>query len=121
MRPETARQLRRAIWSQRLRSYGPTVGLVLACVVLGGYLFNVRIDRSDPTVALTQINGTILDARRVAGRAAVFIAHVKLDTGKEVDADSTLAAVLRPSERVTVSEARHASGKLSYHVLQVMH
>ncbi len=120
MRPEMARELQRAIWRQRFKSYGPTVTLVLVCAVLGGYLFSFRLDRADPTMALTQLNGTIFEAHRVSGRAAVFVAHIRLDDGKDVNADSTLAAVLKPNERVLLSQARHASGKVSYHVLQVL-
>lgn len=120
MQPELARKMQRAIWRYRLRSYGPTAALVALFVVLGGFVISYRFDRVDPTVGLTQFAGTILQAQRVAGRAAIFIAHVRLDDGREVDADSTLATVLEPTKRVIVSEARHASGKTSFHVLQVV-
>ena len=120
MRPALARRLERALWLQRLRTLGPTVLFLIVCVVLGGYVFSQRLDRTDPTVSLTQISGTITEAHRVAGRAAVFVAHVRLDDGREVDADSVLATVLVPNERVSVSIARHASGKLSFHVVQIV-
>ncbi len=120
MRPEAARKLGRAIWTQRLRTFGPTVLFLLLCVAAGGYLFAPRADRGDPTVSVTQINGTVLEAHRVSGRAAIFIAQVRLDDGKVVTADSTLAAVLLPHERVILSQTQHASGKLSHRVLQVL-
>lgn len=121
MRPEMAKKLQRAVWRQRLTSYGPTVLLLIGCTVLGGWFFSFKMDRADPTVALTQVNGTVIEAKRVASKASVTIAHIRLDDGKEVDADSTLPLPLVPNEHVVLNEYKHASGKLSYHVLQVKH
>lgn len=119
MRPDMARKLGRAIWRQRLVTYGPTFALLLFCASIGGYLFTQKLGRSDPMVETMQVDGTIMEAHRVSGRAAVFIAHVRLDDGREVDADSTLTTALVPKERVVVSQSRHASGKVSHHVMQL--
>jgi hypothetical protein len=96
------------------------VALLAFCAVLGGTFFNMKLDRADPTVELTQVSGIVLEAHRAAGRAAVFIAHVRLDDGREIDADSVLPSPPAQHERVLLSQSRHASGKVSHHVLKMI-
>jgi len=119
MRPEMARKLAQAIWRQRVTTYGPTLLLLIVCTSLGGWFFSYRLDRADPAIAMTEVTGIVMEARRVASKTAVTIAHIRLDDGKEIDADSTLPAPLIPNEHVVLNEMRHASGKMSYHVLKV--
>lgn len=121
MRPDMARKLQRAIWMNRLKAYGPTVLFVMVCVIAGGFWFNSRLASGDPTVSVVQTAGTVQATTRVASRAAIYIVHVKLDDGKEVDADSTLAVIPVANERVALNQARHASGKTTYHVTHVVH
>ena len=121
MRPEMARKLQRAIWISRLKVYGPTLFLLALCVLGGGYWYSSRLASGDPTVNLVQITGTVTASNRVASRAAIYIVHVKLDDGNEVVADSTLTIIPVASDHVTLNKATHASGKMTYHVLQVAH
>ena len=116
-----AKRLQRAIWRQRLITYVPTALLLIGGTLIGGWVFSFKLDRADPTVAMTQVDGTVLEAHRVASKVVTYIAHVRLANGKEIDADSTLPVPLPPNEHVVLNEMRHASGKTSYHVLQVKH
>ncbi len=118
MREEISRRLTRAIWRRRLATWGPA--LVLAVMGAAAYLMELRVERMDPAEDVTTLAATVLSARRLPSKANVSIAHLLTDSGEEVDADSQLGVVLQPTERVTVSRVRHASGKVSFHVVAVL-
>jgi len=121
MRPEVARRLTRAVWKQRAKSWLPTVLLVVALSAGAIYQLDYRIAHMDRTVAVTAVNGVVVSARRLPTKAGVTLAHVRLDDGSEVDADSTLPVAPHTYDRVMLERAQHASGRVSYHVAQVRH
>jgi acyl dehydratase len=120
MREEMSRRLTRAIWRRRLATWGPALVLALAVMGAAAYLMELRIERMDPAQDVTTLAATVLSARRLPSKANVSIAHLLTENGEEVDADSQLGVVLQPTERVTVSRVRHASGKVSFHVVAVL-
>lgn len=114
---DKARRLGTLIWRERLRRWLPPV-LGVLCLFGGLTLyFNWQSSHSDPTVELHPRSGTVLNVKRQTLRSAAIV-HVRLDDGSEVDAFSGLGAILAPGTPVQIGEARHASGRLTYDILQ---
>lgn len=113
---EKARQLSRLVWRERLRRALP---IVLAVVLLGAgatYFFLKQIERADRTVDVTMHDGKIVNVKKMGAARGAAIVHVMLDDGRDVDAYSAMRVVPLPGAHVTISEARHASGKLTYDI-----
>ncbi len=114
---EKARQLSRLVWRERLRRALP---IVLAVVLLGvgaTYFFLKQIERADRTVDVTMHDGKVIDVKKQGAARGAAIVVVHLDDGRDVDAFSALRVVPIPGAHVTISEARHASGKLTYDIM----
>lgn len=114
---DKSRRLSALIWRERLRKWIP-IGLAIVCL-FGGltFYFNWQSNHSDPTIDLHARSGTVLGVKRQTLRSAAIV-HVKLDDGSEVDAFSGLGTFLTPGTPVQIGEARHASGRLTYDILQ---
>ena len=113
---EKARQLSRLVWRERLRTALP---FVLAVVLLGAgatYFFLQQIERTDRTVDVKVHDGKVVNVKKQGASRAAAIVVVHLDDGRDVDAFSGLRVVPAPGAHVTISEARHASGKLTYDI-----
>lgn len=112
---DRARALTRLVWRERLRTLLPLV--VLAAIGFAGltFYFNWHRGKADPTVAIAEIHGTVLEVRRQTLRSAAIV-HVKLDDGRDVDAFSGLGALLPPGTHVDIAASTHASGKHTYDI-----
>jgi len=116
---DKARRLSSLIWRERLRRYLPLVAAaVLLVVVFTAVLLN-QARRADRTVDVTLREATVVHIKRiaVATRAAIVIVH--LAGGDDVDAFSTVQPVPAIGARVEVSEAHHASGRLTYDITRL--
>jgi hypothetical protein len=120
MRKEVSQKLTRAIWRQRFRTWGSAALVALAVLAGAAYLMELRIGRLDPATEAKTVQATILEAHRLPARANISVARIRTDAGEEADADSQLGVILQPRERVAVSRVRHASGKVSYHIVEVL-
>jgi hypothetical protein len=113
---EKARRLWRLVWRDRLLRGLP---IVLAVVVLAGgatFFFLKQIERADRTVDIKLHDGTVVTVKKTGAARGAAIVHVMLDDGRDVDAFSALRVVPIPGTHVHISEARHASGKLTYDI-----
>ncbi len=115
---EKSRHLKQLIWRERLRKWVPALAVFAALFGLLIYLTNLRQGRADPTVDVRNLSGSVTAVLRPPSRG-MSIVHVRLDDGRETDALSQLPRLLPPGSRVTMTESRHASGKLSYDVTGV--
>ena len=113
---EKARQLSRLVWRERVRRFLP---IVLGVVLLMGAatVFLVRqMERADRTVEVTTHDGTVVNVKKFGAARGAAVVHVHLDDGRDVDAFSGLRVVPVAGTHVTISEARHASGRLTYDI-----
>jgi hypothetical protein len=113
---ENARRLTRLVWRDRLLRALPIVVAVAVLAAGFTFLFLERIERADLTVDVTMHDGTVLGVKKLAAARGAAIVHVHLDDGRDVDAFSALRLVPIAGAHVQISEARHASGKLTYDV-----
>jgi hypothetical protein len=113
---ENARRLTRLVWRDRLRRILP---FVLAILVLAGgatFFFLKQVERADRTLDVTAHEGTVTNVKKLGATRGAAVVHVHLDDGRDVDAFSAMRVVPVPGTHVQVSEARHASGKLTFDV-----
>jgi hypothetical protein len=116
---EKARALSRLVWRERVRRFLP---IVLGVVLLMGAatVFLVKqMDRADRTVDVKMHDGTVVNVKKVGAARGAAVVHVHLDDGRDIDAFSALRVVPLAGAHVTISEARHASGRLTYDVTGV--
>ena len=116
---DKARRLSSLIWRERLRRFLPLA--VTAVVLLGvsTLIFINQARRADRTVDVKERDATVVHVKQfaVARRAAIITVH--LDGDRDVDAFSTLATVPAIGAHVVVSEARHASGRMTYDITHI--
>jgi hypothetical protein len=117
---EKARQLSRLVWRDRLRRALPIVAAVVVLAVGATYFFLKQIERADRTVDVTMHDGTVVHVKKAGAARGAAIVQVHLDDGRDVDAFSAMRVVPAPGSHVQISEARHASGKLTYDVTGLM-
>ncbi len=111
---DKAKRLSALVWRERAKFWLPlVVGAIAICGALT--LLAVRqVGKVDQTVAVETHTATVVTVTRNARSAATV--HVLLDDGREVDAFSAMRLVPVHGARVVVSQARHASGRLTYDV-----
>ena len=114
MSEDKSRRLKAMVWRERARRWVP---IVLGLVVLfagATYMLSSQLTRADRTLEVASHTGTVTGITRSGPRSA--IAHVHLDDGRDVDALSQFNLIPPAGSHVTVSESRHASGRLTYDV-----
>jgi hypothetical protein len=111
---DKSRRLTAMVWRERAKRWVP-VALVLVLLFAGAtYMLSNQLSKADRTLDVVSHSGTVTGMKRAGLRSA--IAHVHLDDGRDVDALSQLNVIPPAGTHVTVSESRHASGRLSYDV-----
>jgi len=116
--PQNSRRLTQLVWRDRARRWVPIVAAVV--VGLGGlaYVTELQIGRVDRTVDVVTHDATVLTIKNPGARgAAVF--HVHLDDGRDVDAVSTMRLTPAHGAHMTVTEAKHASGRSTFDVVRL--
>jgi hypothetical protein len=113
---ENARRLTRLVWRDRLRRILPFVLAILALAGGTTFFFLEQIERADRTVDVTTREGTVTNVKQLGAARGAAVVHVHLDDGRDVDAFSAMRVVPVPGAHVQISEARHASGKLTFDV-----
>lgn len=116
--PQNSRRLTQLVWRDRARRWVPIVAAVV--VGLGGlaYVTELQIGRVDRTVDVVTHDATVLTIKNAGARgAAVF--HVHLDDGRDVDAVSTMRLTPAHGAHMTVTEAKHASGRSTFDVVRL--
>ena len=114
---DKSRRLTAMIWRQRVKQWVP-VALVLVLLFAGAtYMLSNQLSKADKTLNVVSHSGTVTGITRAGPRSA--IAHVHLDDGRDVDALSQLNVIPLAGTHVTVSESRHASGRLSYDITRL--
>jgi hypothetical protein len=116
---DKARRLTALVWRERARRWLPVLLVVL--VLAGGvtFMLSSQVERADRTVAVHQREGTVLSIKQGGSRGASIV-RVHLDDGRDVDAYSTSRIVVPKGAHVIVTEARHASGRLTYDVVRLV-
>ena len=116
---DKARRLSSLIWRERLRRFLPLA--VTAVVLLGvsTLIFINQARRADRTVDVKERDATVVHVKQFAVRAGAAIITVHIDGDRNVDAFSALQDVPAVGTHVVVSEARHASGRLTYDITRI--
>jgi hypothetical protein len=112
---DKARRLTRLVWRECARTWLPFVAAGLVLVGMLVFMTEWQIGHADRTVNVQVHDATVLDVKRTTARGAAVV-RVHLDDGRDVDALSALRLQSRAGAHVVVSEARHASGRLTYGV-----
>ena len=114
---DKSRRLTALVWRERAKRCVPVV-LVLMLLFAGAtYMMSRQLSRADQTLNVVSHAGTVTGITRAGPRSA--IAHVHLDDGRDVDALSQFNVIPPAGTHVTVSESRHASGRLTYDVTRL--
>jgi hypothetical protein len=116
---DKARQLSSLVWRERLRRFLP---LTLAALLLAGIFTAVLLNqarRADRTVDVKVREATVVHLKQIAVGRGAAILTVHLEADRDVDAFSTVQPVPPVGAHVEVSEARHASGRLTYDITRV--
>ena len=113
---EKARALSRLVWRERARRFLPIVLGVLLLMGAATVFLVKQMDRADRTVEVNMHDGTVVNVKKVGPSRGAAVVHVHLDDGRDVDAFSVLRVVPVAGAHVTISEARHASGRMTYDI-----
>jgi hypothetical protein len=116
---DKARRLSSLIWRERLRRLLPVAATALVLLGVSTFLFINQARRADRTVDVKQRNATVVHVKRLAVARGAAIITVHLDGNRDVDAFSTLATVPAVGAHVVVSEARHASNRMTYDITRI--
>ena len=116
---DKARRLSSLIWRERLRRFLPLAATAVVLVGVSTLIFINQARRADRTVDVKQRDATVVHVKQFAVRAGAAIITVHLDGDRNVDAFSTLQDVPAVGTHVVVSEARHASGRMTYDITHV--
>lgn len=115
---EKARRLSALVWRERLKRWVPVaIGLVLFAGAFTYYNMQ-QLARVDRTVDVQQHDGTVT-GHKGGNSPTASILYVHLDDGRDVEAFSTFRVAPANGSHVIVSEARHASGRLTYDVVRL--
>ena len=116
---DKARRLSSLIWRERLRRFLPLVATAVVLLGVSTLIFVNQARRADRTVDVKERDATVVHVKQFAVRAGAAIITVHLDGDRNVDAFSTLQVVPAVGTHVVVSEARHASGRLTYDITRI--
>jgi hypothetical protein len=113
---DKARRLSALIWRDRLRRWGPV--FLAALALFGAFTFYLtqQVGRLDRTLDVRVHEATVLKIKRPGTARAGAVVQVHLDDGRDVDAIAAVRLAAVPGAHVTVSEARHASGRSTFDV-----
>ena len=115
-----AKKLSGLVWRERLRKVAIVGAVAAALIGLVVWFTNYRLERADPTLAVTPVEATVTkkDTTRV-GRSG-FVFHAQLGDGREVDAVAPSGFPPAMGVHVVLGEARHKSGRLSYDLIRTV-
>jgi len=113
---ENARRLSCLVWRDRLMRALPFALAIVVLAAAATFFFLKRIERTDRTVDVTMHDGKVLTVKKRGPARGTATMHVLLDDGRDVDAFSGLRIMPLPGAHVHITEARHASGKLTYSI-----
>jgi hypothetical protein len=116
---DKARRLSSLIWRERLRRFLPLAATAVVLLGVSTLIFINQARRADRTVDVKERDATVVHVKQFAVRAGAAIITVHLDGDRNVDAFSTLQDVPAVGAHVVVSEARHASGRLTYDITRI--
>ena len=116
---DKARRLSSLIWRERLRRFLPLAATAVVLLAVSTLIFVNQARRADRTVDVKERDATVVHVKQFAVRAGAAIITVHLDGDRNVDAFSTLQDVPAVGAHVVVSEARHASGRLTYDITRI--
>ena len=116
---DKARRLSSLIWRERLRRFLPLAATAVVLLGVSTFIFINQTRRADRTVDVKERDATVVHVKQFAVRAGAAIITVHLDGDHNVDAFSTLPNVPAIGAHVVVSEARHASGRLTYDITRI--
>jgi hypothetical protein len=116
---DKARQLSALVWRERLRRWLPVFAGIVVLAAGFGIILSNQMARSDRTVEVQERAGTVTDIKSGNNARGAAIVHVHLDDGRDVEAFSGFRVVPTKGTHVVVTEAKHASGRLTYDVIRV--
>jgi hypothetical protein len=116
---DKARRLTALMWRERARRWLPLVAAALAVFALLTFLFMRQLDRADRTIEIAVRDATMIDVKTGGNGRAASIVHVRLDDGRSVEAFSTMRVLPPAGTHLVVSEAHHASGRVTYDVMRL--
>ena len=115
---DKARRLSALVWRERLWRWLPIAAGVLAAAGVFVFVLANQVARVDRTVEVQERDGTVTGLKGGNAARGASILRVHLDDGRDVEAFSTLR-VVAPGSHVVLTEARHASGRLTFDVLRL--
>jgi hypothetical protein len=116
---EKARRLTALMWRERARRWLPFVAGALVIFAVLTFLFVRQVDRADRTIDIAVRDATMIDVKRGGTGRTASIVHVRLDDGRSVEAFSTMRVMPPAGTHLVVSEAKHASGRVTYDVMRL--
>ena len=117
---EKARRLTLLVWRERLRNLLPLAAGAGAFAGVLATIFVCQFGHVDGTIAVHDLNGTVLALESGGNGRPVSVLRVQLDDGREVDASAAFRILPHNGAQIVVAEERHASGHLTYRLQRVL-
>jgi hypothetical protein len=116
---DKARQLNALVWRDRARRVLPLVAAAVAVAAVLTFFLVRQVERADKTTDVHIRQATVVHIKKSGNGRAAAIVEIRLDDGREAEAFSALRIDPQVGTHVVVSEARHASGRLTYDIARV--
>jgi hypothetical protein len=117
---EKARRLTALVWRERARRWLPVLVAVIVVAGALAFVLSNQVQRADRTVDVRERDGTVVSTKSSRNARGATIVRVHLDDGRDVDAFSAFRIAPAQGAHVVITEARHASGRLTYDVLRLV-
>jgi len=116
---DKARRLNALVWRDRARRVLPLAAAAVAVVAVLTFFLVRQVERADKTMDVQLRQATVVHIKKSGNGRAAAIVEIRLDDGREAEAFSALRIDPQVGTHVVVSEARHASGRLTYDIARV--
>src|SRR5215475_530401 len=116
---DKAKRLNALLWRDRARRVVPVVAAAVAAIGLLTLFLVRQVEHADKTLDVQVRQATVVHVKKSGNGRAAAIVEIRLDDGREAEAFSALRIDPQVGTHVVVSEARHASGRLTYDIARV--
>ena len=111
---EKARRLNALVWRERVLRVLPVIAVAVGAIALLTFFLVRQVEKADRTLDVQTHGATVVHVKKSGNGRAAAIVEVRLDDGRDVEAFSALRLDPIAGSHVVVTEARHASGRMTY-------
>jgi hypothetical protein len=116
---EKARRLNALVWRERVLRVLPVIAVAVGAIALLTFFLVRQVEKADRTLDVQTHGATVVHVKKSGNGRAAAIVEVRLDDGRDVEAFSALRLDPIAGSHVVVTEARHASGRMTYDIARL--